>query len=443
MQPLNNTVHKPHFVFISYYFPPMGGGGVQRILKFVKYWNYQSADLSLLTVKKSFFYAADPELENEIPASLSVYRTGSLDPFRLIYKFKQLFPGKSKQNNQTLRESGQWLRKIANHIFLPDSRILWFPFALYKIYRLSKSVKIDLLLATLPPFTTGIIARFAKKILGIPTVLDFRDAWTENPYLPKQNRIYKMLQYRMERKTILSANGLIFVNPQLHQYYREKYTGISQIPQITIRNGFDPDDFIPPPVNEILKSDQISIGIMGTIYSQGNAPLPLLKSIQLLKREFPELYKKLKVKFLGKWTAEFFETVKTMEIDECIEWVGYKPHREALKIAKNFQILCLAIDENAPGSENLTPGRIYEYLALQKPIIAICPQRSDVRNLVTIHDAGICIEYGQTDQLIAQLKIILEDYQTFANQFDYRNIDDLKRSNQTQQLQQFLSQHIF
>jgi len=419
-----NSVHKKNIIFISYYFPPMGGGGVQRILKFLKFWDYE-----------------DHELIAEIPPHVQTFATSSLDPFRVLYFFKKFFEKKSLNNQSKKKESGQFLRKISGIFFIPDSRILWLPFALYQMWKINRKVRMDLIIGTMPPFTTGIIATLAKITLRIPYLLDFRDAWTNNPYLPKISIIHNYLQYRLEKFALKNASGVIFVNPKLQSYYLHRYPLLRKKPTITIRNGFDPDDFSNA-MTTVLNGDHkpFKIAVMGTVYSQGNSPFPLLKAVTSLIKSGKLKPEQIRLVFIGKWASNFLKKAQTLEINSILEWINYLPHKKALQMAQNMDALALAVEDDKTGAENITPGRIYEYLYLRKPILAICPIQSDLAWLIRTHHAGKAIAYSDIESIEETLLSWINSHSQLNRGFTFREIEKYHRKFLTEQLMHFTRQ---
>ncbi|MEJ2050867.1 MAG: hypothetical protein P8Y60_13715, partial [Calditrichota bacterium] len=129
----------------------------------MKYWDYSSFSVSVLTTKTSYFYAEDKSLAEEIPVEVSIYRTESLDPFRIAQLIRKYLPGRKRKAKNITQESSGFLRKLSSLVFIPDSRILWLPFAVYKIWRINRQSPLDLMIATMPPFMVGIIAKIAYK----------------------------------------------------------------------------------------------------------------------------------------------------------------------------------------------------------------------------------------------------------------------------------------
>jgi len=416
----------------------MGGGGVQRIQKFIKYWDYNRFHLSVLTVKPSYFYARDTSLRTEVPDQVSVHRTGTLDPFRIIYLIKTCFPTSRKSSPKGSYESGHFFRWLVNLFFLPDSRILWLPFAIRRIGKIHRSHAIDLIIASMPPFTTGRIAFRAWRRWSIPYMLDFRDAWTHNPYLPRLSAIHGKIQNDLEQQTINSSSGNIFVNPALGSYYQRKYPFLQGKRIRIIRNGYDREDFSHLQLQETSTSESLfKIGIMGTIYSRGNAPYTLLRAVSILKRNDHQLSQKLRIVFMGKWTRSFYSWVQGLDIRSQVEFIPYQPHQKALELARDMNALALALHSQVPGSDLVTPGRIYEYLYLKKPILAMCALPSDLADLIQNNNAGEVVDYQDTGKIVEILSAWLMNGVTA---YSYDHIESYDRRVQTVELLEFIAQ---
>ncbi len=416
----------------------MGGGGVQRIQKFIKYWDFNQYRLSILTVKPSHFYALDPSLQNDLPKQLSVYRSGTFDPFRVIYLIKKIFRRSNSKAVKSTFESGHSSRRLINYVLLPDSRIPWVPFAVHRIGKIHRSNPIDLIVATLPPFTTGIIASRARRKWHIPYLLDLRDAWTHNLYMPRLSSIHGKIQNRLEFQTIKFASGLVFVNPELRSYYQNKYSFLKNARLKVIRNGFDREDFSHLSLHKPDRPDSLfKIGIMGTIYSQGNAPYTLINALSVLKHQSNLLSQKLKIVFIGKWTRSFHAWVMSQTVHPQVEFIPYLPHRKALELARTMNALALALHSDLEGSELVTPGRIYEYLYLKKPVLAMCAPKSDLAGLVQKSNAGEVVDYQNTNGIV---QILTRWLTTGISSYSFKNIELYDRQSQTDELLKFIRQ---
>ncbi|MGH1362906.1 MAG: glycosyltransferase [Calditrichia bacterium] len=399
-------------------------------MKFLKFHNPKRFNATILTVKPSYFYSEDNTLAAELPKDLPVVYSGSLDPFRLL---KLLHKGPSEDS--PTNESGGLLRRIAGWLFIPDSRILWLPFAVAKIWWLNRSQPIDLLVASMPPFTAGLIARIAARMCNIPYVLDFRDAWTNNPYLPEPTKLHMRINKKLESSVLQHSTGTVFVNPYLSRYYRRHYHDITQKPTITLRNGFDPDDFKSIP--EKPEAGLTTLCIMGTIYSQGNRPTTLIRALERLHIAEPDLAMRFRLRFIGKWVPEFYEEVQRSPIKDLVTWTPYLPHRIALQEAAKAQLLGLALESNLEGSADVTPGRIYEYLRMRRPILAMCNPNGDLADLIRNAKAGAVVDYSDVDGIAETLWNWIYSAESKAG-YTFKGLDVFSRKTQAEELEEFI-----
>ncbi len=435
-----SIVPEKNLLLISYYFPPMGGGGVQRVVKWLKYWDFSRFPVTVVTVKNSHFYAEDPELAREVPGQVVIHRAGSLDPFRLIFllrKWMRRIPPATRQQ----RESNRTLRHISSFLFLPDSRVLWLPFALGKVFRLLHRKNVSIILSTVSPFTAGLVGAVARMLWGIPHVLDMRDAWTNNPFHMPSTRFHRWVQNKLEAFTLRHADAVIFVSPRLLDYYRGKYPFLSQKLLRVIRNGFDPADF-----ENLAQPERYSgtapfrIGLFGTIYSHGNWPTPLLQAVQNMLSKHPEFAGKIQLVFVGKWSDDFLHHLKSFSLKGVVHLEGYLPHRQMLQRAREMHALCISHDSRPTGSANITPGRIYEFLALQRPILALCHPESDIAHLIHQTESGEVVEYTHVQDIERILNEWLHNPQILTEKYRFRHLAQFDRRQQTAHLMQLLEE---
>jgi len=324
-------------------------------------------------------------------------------------------------------------------ILVPDSRVLWLPFALVKLWHLHRANPIHLTIASMPPFTSGLIGSLFRIWMNVPLILEFRDAWTNNPYLPQMGAFYRYLNKKLEGFCLEKATAAIFVNPKLRAYYEKKYPDFQSRPLSTIRNGFDSEDFSAiSPDGSVDNSKPFTLGIMGTIYSQGNRPITLLKALDELLKVDPGLKSKIKLIFLGKWSSDFLRLLEQHEIRDNIELISYLPHQKALQKAAEFDGLSLSIESDFPGSELVTPGRIYEYLRLGKPILAMCPLDSDLAFLIDKYHAGEVVEFSRIDAIKSVLKSWINNRSSLQQEYKPGDLEALSRPELTKTLLEFL-----
>jgi glycosyltransferase involved in cell wall biosynthesis len=257
--------------------------------------------------------------------------------------------------------------------------------------------------------------------------------------MPKMTAFHNTVHSWLESKTTQQALAAAFVNPKLKNYYFSRFPSLLAKPLTVIRNGFDPEDFLDlPKSSKFIDKKKFRIGIMGTVYSQGNSPRPLLDALCELRKVDPQITEKVKVVFLGKWSNNFLESTESYTLNDAIDWINYLPHREALSVANNLNSLAIFIDSNFAGSENVTPGRIYEYLFLKKPILALCPNNSDLAYLIKQSEAGIAIDYDDLDSLKTILSRWIYTPTDFNKEFKFKNLEEFHRKYLTEKMIKFI-----
>ena len=253
-------------LIISYYFPPAGGGGVQRILKLLKYADHSKFRFKLICAVNPGISVNDSKLTGDIPENVEIHRVVSKPPHE---KF---------QRNQTkIYETSFFIRLISSFIFIPDSRVSWTNQVLNYLQEKSELLEdVKLILATMPPFSSGVLAYKIKQKYGIPYILDYRDGWKYNPFQIYPTFIHSAIQRKMESRILTQSQGVVFVNRSLQNTCLEKFSSIpwQKIKSRVIYNGFDEEDYSHLQKVEKLPSLDLNIGLPGTIYFREPAPSP-------------------------------------------------------------------------------------------------------------------------------------------------------------------------
>ncbi|MBT8402051.1 MAG: glycosyltransferase, partial [Rhodothermia bacterium] len=227
---------KRHVLVLSYYFPPMGLSGVQRVSKFVKYLPEHGWDVTVLTSEPRGYFAFDESLEVEIPSTVRVIRTASADPTR-VFRSKVTVNLPAEGLRRSLSKASQW-------IFIPDNKIGWFPSAARGAHRIHRDRPVDVVLSSAPPYTSHLVGRSIASRAGVPLVLDFRDDWLGNPRHEYPSRIHYALQRSLESKVIAAADAVTTINPKIAGDIRDRHVNRPDAPSITvIPQGYDPEDF--------------------------------------------------------------------------------------------------------------------------------------------------------------------------------------------------------
>ncbi|MCJ7509216.1 MAG: glycosyltransferase family 4 protein [candidate division Zixibacteria bacterium] len=387
-------------LIISYYFPPMGMGGVQRALKFAKYLPSFGWQPIILTVKDVDYFAKDYTLLDELPSDVKIIRTGSLDPLRLSYLLKRI----TRKTKESQGETYTPLKaKILSWFFFPDNKIGWFPFALVKGINICKKEKVDLILSTSPPPSCHLIGYVLKRLCGKPWVADFRDLWFGPQYEFFPTPLHTAARKIIEKTISKNADAIVTVNHKITEYIQ----GYSPKTIETIFNGYDREDFN----FEIKKpTDRFTILHFGT-FGPGLNPEPFFKALSNLIRK--KLINSNNIKFIktgqtiGLNLQSLLDKYNLKDITQTLGYVS--SHKGALQILAQADLLLL-ITSLSPQSKYVTPGKVYEYLAANRPILAIVPEDSSAAQIIQFTQTGKVISPDRIEEIE---KAILDYYQNY------------------------------
>lgn len=366
-------------LFISYYFPPMGMGGVQRITKFVKYLPEYGWNAKVITVKPTLYYAHDPQLLSEIPNE-TVIRTESLDPLRIAVWLR----GNQKNQRNTTGKENKFAHWINRWLAFPDSKIGWIPFAYRQAEKMIRENKIPVIITTSPPLSSHFAGLWLKKKYPVRWIADFRDYWTP-PYSESfptgfHNRYHRQLKQRI----LQTADKITVVSNDIKNQFCAE-SSISPEKCVVLTNGFDPPDY---PETSPSDENKFRIVHMGTLNDINN-PCPFLKALEQVIQREPDFLKNAQFIQIGKWfNKEQMLTKCIPEIKEIIVDAGYLSHREALKSFCGGDLLLFVLGEQCPAG--WISGRLFEYLPLSQPVLGIIPE-GEAAQLIRQFKRGIVI----------------------------------------------------
>jgi glycosyltransferase involved in cell wall biosynthesis len=353
-------------LFISYYFPPLGMGGVQRAAKFAKYLPGFGWKPFVLTVKDIQYLAKDPSLLEELPPEVKIIRVGSFDPLRILFLLRSFF-SKKKQKADSVEGARVKGSKLSSWLFCPDSKIGWMPFALLAGLKIARAEKIDLIFTTSPPPSLHLLGYLLKLFTGKPWVADFRDPWVGFHYQDYPTPFHLWLKNILIRKILINADGIVSVNQKIGQRF------LSRCPQVrkirTIPNGYDESDFCLPPS---AKSDVFVVAYLGT-FSQDHDPRPFLSGLRSVLDEGTVPKDKIKFVHIGLCMGiDFDRLVEKYGLSGVVEKRGYLTHKQALAHLQEASLLLLTTSQTKD-AEMISTSKLFEYMASRKPILAIVP----------------------------------------------------------------------
>ena len=425
-------------LIITYYWPPSGGAGVQRWLKFVKYLREFGWEPVIYTPLDPHFPIKDNTLTTDISADIEVIRMPIWEPYSF---YKKITKGEStpKIDSGTLNnhkspgiisQLSVWIR---GNLFIPDARKFWITPSVKFLRKYLREHHVDVIISTGPPHSMHLIALKLKEELNIPWLADFRDPWTDIDYY-KEMKISSFADKRhkkLELKTITTCNAMVVVSPEMKTNYENM--GGRNVHLIT--NGFDPDDM----GNDLVITDtKFSISHIGTLPPGFNLR-GLWKVLAELTKTLPGFKNNLAIRLVGKVDDSVIDDLSALNLEKQLELPGYVAHDLAARIMKQSSVLLLVINQNSPNAKGILTGKIFEYLAARRPILAIGPTDGSLAGILEETGAGTISTYNDEAQI---KKTILDLYEKYINNtltINGKGIEKFSRKSLTAQLTDLLS----
>ena len=357
-------------LIISYLFPPVGGPGVQRVLKFAKYLPEFGWDPVVLTVKDINYSIYDESLLKDIDPETTVIRTESLDPQRLT---RCLFSGTTDGTsgsmvvkNSRFKEGSRSLAlyRILRDLFaIPDPAILWAPFAYVAGLRAIRKLNIEAIVALAPPNSSTFVAKLLSKRTGIPCILDFRDPWVDGVASTFATGLHRSLHKWLEGKAINGAAAITVYGEVYERDLRAKYPQFKGI-VAELTNGFDRAD-LDGVVAQSRAENKRRIVYQGSVnwYHRQNFQL-FLEALRILPNSVKDT---IEVLFVGRVTADVQSLVCDLGLEQQVKFLSYKPHRESLGYLLSADAALLFVEK---GDRTSVTGKVFEYLMAGCPILA-------------------------------------------------------------------------
>jgi glycosyltransferase involved in cell wall biosynthesis len=403
-------------LIITYYWPPAGGPGVQRIVKFTHELPQFGWQPLVLTVKDPSSPAKDESLLTKVPDECIVYKTPTIEPFKLYKVITGKNKNESLSKDTILKHPDESIteklsRIIRANIFLPDARVGWRPSMIKNGLRIIEEEKPDIIFSTSPPHSLQLGAKKLAKKSGLKWVADFRDPWIEAYWEKDIERfgLSSRLNQKFEKSVLENADLITTVSDGLCDYLRAKVENRYE----TIYSGIDKTSA------EHLKSNQFEIIYFGNM-SQFQSPEPVFKAID----SFPADKKSLiKLIFVGNVYNGFDEMRKKFpEIQ--IDTRDYLPREKMMELGKSASLLLL-INLSTVYGKGLITAKIFDYLALRKPILAIADKDGSLNELLDRTESG---EVFTTDA-VKSISIFIENYLNLWQEKSVIKLNDDKKLN--------------
>lgn len=429
-------------LIVAYYFPPSGGPGVQRVLKYTKYLPDFGWEPIVLTVENGTFPAIDYSLLNEIPTNAKVFRTKIFEPYDLY----RIFTGKPKGvaiDVNVIKKEDQKLsfkERIAEFIratfFIPDARVGWLWTARKMALKICKEFSIDAVYSSSPPYTCSLIARSVHRKIKIPWIAGFRDPWTGFISTPKRWFLPAAIDKHLEHSVFSEADIVEVAWEGIKKDVQSKYSDIDFTKFVHIPNGFDPADY---PNVKYEPNEVFTLTYTGSMYGRRN-PESLFKALEYLVDKGNITTNQFKIKLIGRFGAEIYQMIEQTKIKERIEIIPYLPHQQSLEQLMKSDALLLIVDESKESKE-IVPGKVFEYLGTGRPILTIAPTDGAVAELIYRTKAGLVAHQSQVELIAKNILELLKMWETKSRfEPDFDEISKYSRKEHTKTLATILDQ---
>lgn len=396
-------------LIITYYWPPSGGGGVQRWLKFVKYFRNYGIEPLIFTPENPERPSVDNSLLNEIPEGVEIIKNKIWEPYSFYKKFtgrnksdkiQTAFLNEKKVKSNLLENISIWIR---GNLFIPDARKFWIKPSVKTLTKYLNNNKIDAIITTGPPHSAHLIGYKLKQKTGIPWLADFRDPWTNIDYYKdlKLGKRADKKHHKLEKLILGKADSISVISPGM----QSEFLSIVDREYHIIPNGYDSEDIIEYSTTD---TDEFVLSHIGSM-SKTRTPYNLLQVLSELIKENKSFDKKLRIKNVGKIDMHALENFKNNGLSDKLEIVDYLPHNEVIIEQQSASMLLLLVN-NTPNAKLILTGKIFEYLASKRPIICIAPEDGDAAKVIDECNAGKTFGFEEKQKL---KNYIIESFEKF------------------------------
>ena len=399
-------VHKKALI-ITYYWPPAGGPGVQRWLKFVKYLPEFGVEPIVYCPENPSYPITDESLVNEVLDTVTILKQPIKEPYRfanLVSKnsSKQISSGViPKQKKQSFIQ--KLMLYIRGNFFIPDARKNWIQPSVSFLSDYIEKHNIETVITTGPPHSLHLIGLQLKQKYDIRWLADFRDPWTTIGY-HKQLKLTKSSAEKhknLEANVLQSADQIIVTSENTKKEFAFK----TKQPIAVITNGYD--------VHRIARQEKdlkFTISHIGSLLSERN-PLQLWEALSELVKENSAFSEAFQLQLIGVVSDDVLLTLQQNELTNHVKMLGYVSHEDAIKAQMSSRVLLL-VEIDSEDTKVIIPGKLFEYMVSETPILAVGPKDSDVETIIKSTNTGKYFYYGEKQAIKSQILSYFEAYKT-------------------------------
>ena len=423
-------------LIITYYWPPSGGSGVQRWLKFVKYLRDFGWEPIVYTPENPENPETDISLQKDIPQNITILKTPIWEP----YSFYKKFTGKKKSQRinagflsenkkpNLLENFSIWIR---GNFFIPDARKFWIKPSVKFLEKYLSKNPVDVVISTGPPHSMHIIAYHLKKKLNIKWIADFRDPWTNIDFY-NELRLSSWADkkhHNLEQKVLYNADKVIVISKTMSEDMKRLHKRHYDV----ITNGFDNDDL---QTTDIHLDKKFSIAHIGTMPKTRN-PEALWKVLYVLVKENYQFASDLEIKLVGRVDYTVIQMLKQYNLLNYLNKIEYLPHDKVINIQQQSQILLLLLNDT-PNAKMILTGKFFEYLSAQRPILCIGPTDGDAAKILNETKSGYISDFKDEEKLKNNILELYSKYKDGISLFESTGIQKYSRKNLTRELAELM-----
>src|SRR5690554_4695858 len=415
-------------LIVTYYWPPAGGPGVQRWLKFVKYFREFGVEPIVYLPENPSYPLVDENFANEVPSDIEILKHPIKEPYRFASAFskkktKQMSSGIIPKKKTSAME--KLMLYVRGNFFIPDARVGWVKPSVKFLSEYITKNPVDVLITTGPPHSLHLIGMQLKKELGIKWIADFRDPWTTIHYHKslRLNKASERKHKELEAAVLNSADTVVVTSPTT----KMEFERITNKPIAVITNGFDTSEEI-----SVSLDAKFSISHIGSLLSERN-PEVLWQTLRKISEEIPSFKEDLQLKFAGAISEEIKKSLDSNNLLMNSIFKGYVSHSEALKMQNQSQLLLL-LEIDSAETKAIIPGKLFEYLAARRPIIALGPKGSDIKGIVEETQAGIYFNYSDAEALESEMLRYYSDFKNGSLSISSQGIEKYSRRELTRRM---------
>ena len=416
---------------ITYYWPPAGGPGVQRWLKFVKYLPEFGFEPVVYVPENPNYPIYDEQLSSEISGGVRVIKQPIREPYRWASllsknKTKSISSGIISERDPSFTE--RILLWIRGNFFIPDARKSWVAPSIQFLSRFIQKEKIQTVITTGPPHSLHLIGLGLQQNIDIKWVADFRDPWTSIGY-HKNLRLTKKSREKhkaLEKQVLTTADKIVVTSPTTQKEFEQ----ITNKPIEVITNGFDEE------LSAVSLDENFTISHLGSLLT-GRNPISLWEALHELVDEYPKFAEHLRIQLAGVVGEEVLASLEEFELKSYVTQLGYLSHDRVVEVQQKSQVLLL-LEIDSEETKGIIPGKLFEYLNANRPILGIGPNGWDVTSIINETQSGTVCMHGEKERLKRVLLDWHSQYERDSLIVNSRNVDKFHRKALTASLTKFL-----